>query len=221
MTTTRRTRAKTWRASGEHAGLSPSLIIDAGIELIGASGVDALSMSRLAAELGVSQPALYSHFAGMQSLYAAITARANDMLVASLNEALDTYPRDPMYALVRGNRDYVRRFPDLYLFQVRGTRDPAPERAVLQQEHAAEGAEVVLRALQACGLSRSDARDMAFAIRAALHGFASLEARARAVGADHLSNLARAALDWDPDGDRQVQAFVQLLSNGVAARRHR
>jgi AcrR family transcriptional regulator len=52
--------------------LSPEKIVAAALAIIDADGMEALSMRRLAAELGVQGPSLYHHFAGKKEMLGAI-----------------------------------------------------------------------------------------------------------------------------------------------------
>lgn len=52
--------------------VNPQRVLDAALELIDADGLAALSMRRLAAELGVQAPSLYHHVAGKDELLAAL-----------------------------------------------------------------------------------------------------------------------------------------------------
>ena len=70
---TERRRGRPGHASGE---LTRGRILDAALERIEAGGPDGLSMRSLAAELGVTPMALYSHFDGRGALIRAAADRA-------------------------------------------------------------------------------------------------------------------------------------------------
>jgi AcrR family transcriptional regulator len=57
--------------------LSRELIVETALGIIDAGGVDALSMRRLAAKLGVRSPSIYHHFAGKDEILEAIVDRIN------------------------------------------------------------------------------------------------------------------------------------------------
>jgi TetR/AcrR family tetracycline transcriptional repressor len=59
-------------------------VVDVAVDLLDADGLDALTMRRLAAELGVQAGALYWHFASKQALLDAMADRFLDGLVADL-----------------------------------------------------------------------------------------------------------------------------------------
>jgi TetR/AcrR family transcriptional regulator, tetracycline repressor protein len=59
-------------------------VVDVGIALLDADGLDALTMRKLAGELGVRAGALYWHFASKQALLDAMADRFLDGLVADL-----------------------------------------------------------------------------------------------------------------------------------------
>jgi AcrR family transcriptional regulator len=59
-------------------------VVDVAIDLLDAAGLDALTMRKLAAELGVQAGALYWHFAGKQALLDAMADRFLEGVVADL-----------------------------------------------------------------------------------------------------------------------------------------
>jgi AcrR family transcriptional regulator len=191
------------RSAGQHAGLTKESIVGAAVLLVGRGGPGGLTMSNLARDLGVSQPALYSHFASLQALQAAVTFSANDMLEQRLLDALAARSDPPLVALTSGYRAYVRDYPQLYVLQMRGTRDPDPQVAAVQQAKSAEAGEVVRSALRAYGLSEDLVVNVHVALRATIHGFAHLE--------------AQGALGWDADGDAAFAVLVDLFSAGLTA----
>jgi TetR/AcrR family transcriptional regulator, tetracycline repressor protein len=64
--------------------LQPEHVVDVAIALLDGAGLDALTMRKLAAELGVQAGALYWHFASKQALLDAMADRFLEGLVADL-----------------------------------------------------------------------------------------------------------------------------------------
>jgi TetR/AcrR family transcriptional regulator, tetracycline repressor protein len=60
------------RVQGKHAGLTRDQVLEAAVRLVDRDGLDALSMRRLAAELGVEAMTLYHHVRNKQGLEDAI-----------------------------------------------------------------------------------------------------------------------------------------------------
>lgn len=61
---------------GVRKGLSQALVLDAAWTIVDAQGVDALTMRRLGAHLGVAAMAVYNHFADRDAVLDAIAERA-------------------------------------------------------------------------------------------------------------------------------------------------
>jgi AcrR family transcriptional regulator len=74
-----------------------------------AAGWPAVTMRRLAAELGVTQPVLYSAFPGRQALIDAVALNGFDEIAAAL-EAVDASPM----ARMRAYLDFAAAHPRVY-----------------------------------------------------------------------------------------------------------
>src|ERR1700677_1933317 len=104
-------------------------VIRAARDLAEVDGWAAVTMRRLAAELGVTQPVLYSAFAGRQALIDAVALNGFDGLAAAL-EAADVSPMARMRAYlgfaVAHPRVYEAMFslPSGLAFATEGTPDP-------------------------------------------------------------------------------------------------
>lgn len=71
-----------------HMALSPAVVAATGLNMAAASGVDAVSIRKIADELGVTPMAIYRHFSSKEALLAA-------MLDLFIIEA-DVLPREPL-----------------------------------------------------------------------------------------------------------------------------
>ena len=67
--------------------LDQEQVVDAAAELADAEGLDALTLTRVAKELGVRQPALYRHVESYQDLLRLLSLRGREQLAAALSEA--------------------------------------------------------------------------------------------------------------------------------------
>ena len=105
---------------------------------------------------------------------------------------------DALHAMAHAYREYVRRHPDRYLLQLSAPRSPAYTRAM---QRAAEAVRGVLRSY---GLDENQVREAHVAFRAAVHGFAHLEARGALP-----ARPATANDDFD--------AFIALFAAGLRA----
>jgi AcrR family transcriptional regulator len=90
-------------------------IVAAARAVLVAEGVDALTMRRLATELGIQAPSLYKHLPGKHAVEDALIAMAFTEIGEALHAALDrTRHHDRVGALLREYRRVARREPNLY-----------------------------------------------------------------------------------------------------------
>lgn len=87
-TTARRTRSA---RSTSHAGLSADAVIDAALMLVETEGGDALTMRRIAADLGVTTTSIYWHVGARDELVLALIGRLAEQL-GSAEVSGDTAP---------------------------------------------------------------------------------------------------------------------------------
>lgn len=81
MSTSRRTTSGT--AATRHAGLERDDVVDAALALVEAGGAEALTMRKLAAELGVAPTAIYWHVGNRDELVLAVVQRQAERQAAS------------------------------------------------------------------------------------------------------------------------------------------
>lgn len=133
-------------------------------------GLQALSLSKLAAELGVRPPSLYAHIDGLDDLRRRIALTAARRLSAELRAAAaGVADAQALHGIALAYRAFARNHPGMYesLQPARGS-DPAFTELV----------EVVLAALRGYGLEGEDAMHAVRIVRSGLHGFVSLELEA-------------------------------------------
>jgi AcrR family transcriptional regulator len=152
------------------AGLDPDAVVSAAAELADAEGLEAVTLARLAQELGVRPPSLYAHVGGLGDLRQRIGARGARELAAVLGAAAaGRAGRDALVAVARAYREYARAHPGRYAALQR-----AP--AGGQSADAQAGVDVVVAVLRGYGLVGDAAIHAVRTVRSALHGFALLEA---------------------------------------------
>jgi AcrR family transcriptional regulator len=88
-------------------------IVAAAREILEDEGRDALTMRRIAEQLGIRAPSLYKHFPDKQSLEAAIISAAFEEQAELFESAIEG-SADPLAALAAVYRTYARDHPDLY-----------------------------------------------------------------------------------------------------------
>jgi AcrR family transcriptional regulator len=155
------------------AGLSSDAVVDAAAALADAEGLEALTLARLAQTLGVRSPSLYVHVDGLEDLRRRLAIRGSRELADALRDAAVGRSRgEALHAIAAAYRQYARGHSGAY---AAAQRAPAPGD---EPAAAAAGAvvDVVLAVLAGYGLRGVDAIHATRAVRAALHGFAGLEA---------------------------------------------
>ena len=182
------------------AGLTQARVVEAAATLIDAHGLGPLGLATLARELGVKTPSLYNHVASLDALHREISLLVLRELAAELTAATVGRSREAaLHALAAAYRSYAKHHPGRYAFSVR-----APQ-ADDAEHHAAAAAvlDVVTSALSGYNLTGDDAVDTVRALRAALHGWAGLEAA-------HGFGMPR---NIDESFDRMVDSFDVILSS--------
>jgi AcrR family transcriptional regulator len=154
-------------------GLTRAQVAAVAADLADAHGLDALSLSAVAKQVGVSQPALYKHLSGIDELRRAVAALAVEELAGILHTARDgRRGRDALLATLIAYRSWATRHPGRAAAVVR-----APEPDDADHLRAATAAVGELFAVLAdYGLEGEDAIHAVRQLRACLHGFVTLEA---------------------------------------------
>ena len=132
-----------------------------------------MSMRELAARLGVKPAALYNHVDGIDELAFAVSAEADRVLAEKLREAWDG-ESDRQRAFVdvcHAYRDFALKDREMYRMLMRIPKNcpvPVPERPM-------ESVRVLDELISIFGLGPEDMVHISRQIRAAIHGFTSLE----------------------------------------------
>jgi AcrR family transcriptional regulator len=143
-------------------------VVDAAAQLADAEGLDAVTLARVARELGVRAPSLYVHVGGLADLRARLAARGARELAGVLGSAAaGRAGGDALWALAVAYRSYASQHPGTYAALQR-TGD-------LGNDDGADAVAVVLAVLRGYGLEGDAAIHAARAIRSGLHGFVVLE----------------------------------------------
>ncbi len=137
------------------------------------TGLDRLTLAAVAQRCGVSLPGLYKHVEGLNAVKRDIAVLAVRELTAVLaGAAAGLAGRDALQAMARAYRGYAAAHPGRYATTIWA---PAPG----DDEHAEAGAgaiAVLAAVLKGYGIEGPDLIDAVRMLRAALHGFVSLEA---------------------------------------------
>ena len=155
------------------AGLTPEVVVAEAARVADEVGYEHLTLAAVAERFGVAVPSLYKHVDGLEWLRSELAVRA----ISELGEALASAVRrdghgDDLRVLADAYRDFARSHPGRYAAMLRAP-DPNDHDAVAASEAVLE---TVLGVLSGYGLAGVDAIDVTRTLRAALHGFVTLEA---------------------------------------------
>jgi AcrR family transcriptional regulator len=155
------------------AGLSTASVVAAAAEIADADGLDALTLARLAATVGVRTPSLYNHVGSLDDVRRRVALVAVRELAETMRDAaVGRAGEDALIAVAAAYRDYARRHPGRYDATQRAPAAGDDELTVA----AGVAVEVLLAILRGYGLEGDDAIHAARGVRSALHGFVALEA---------------------------------------------
>jgi AcrR family transcriptional regulator len=186
------------------AGLSTASVVAAAAGIADAEGLDALTLARLAATVGVRTPSLYNHVGSLDDVRRRVALVAVRELAETMRDAaVGRAGEDALIAVAAAYRDYAHRHPGRYAATQRAPAAADDEMA------AAAGAAVgvLLAILRGYGLEGDDAIHAARTVRSALHGFVALEAG----GGFGLS------VDLDESFERMVATLARGLSRSGRA----
>jgi AcrR family transcriptional regulator len=178
-------------------GLNQARVVEEAEQLADEVGLANVTLAALAGRLGVRQPSLYKHIDGMDDLQRSMAIRAKTELAATLARATIGRARGgAITALSHAYRNWALQHPGRYT---------AAQRVPDPGDTEAEGAdwaavEIVGAVLAGYDLDGDDAIDATRALRAALHGFVTLE-----------TTFVHPA-DIDRSFDRLVQALTTALA---------
>lgn len=149
-------------------------VVDAASEIADAQGLAAATLSAVAREVGVRTPSLYKHVDSLAALHRLLALRAIDDLTAAVTEAATgRAAADAVRAAADAWRAYAHAHPGLYA----SVAQAVPTANVDAQYDAAAGRLIaVLRGvLRAWSLDDDGTIDAIRGLRAAIHGYVTLE----------------------------------------------
>ncbi|MBK1783128.1 TetR/AcrR family transcriptional regulator [Prauserella cavernicola] len=157
------------------AGLSATHIVTEAAGIADTDGIEAVSLARLAGQLGVRVPSLYKHIDGLADLRTRLAVTG----VRGLTEAVAAATvgragRDALLACCRAYRDYAHRHPGRYA-AIQRPPDPHSPADQEYREHTDALLALVLTVLRGYDLDGDDAVHAARVLRSTLHGFVALE----------------------------------------------
>ena len=156
-------------------GLTKTAIIEEAVELLNTEGPDALTLNRLADELGIRTPSLYNHIDGMPGLQKELSVLNAKLLADQLGEAAIGKGGSELFIdVAQAFRSYVKENPGLYMATLRasGTQETPDSKLMREEERTLK---IALAVMASLGLRGEDAIHAVRAFRSMVHGFATLE----------------------------------------------
>lgn len=178
--------------------LTAERVVAVAADMADRDGLDAVTLTRVAEELGVQQPALYRHVGGADDLVRRLGLLGRTILADRLTEAaIGRSGPDAIKAVGAAWREMARAHPGLYAATDRCpcVGDPELEQAALRVVN------VLQQSLVSFDLDPDQRVHAARSLRSAFHGFAHLE-----LGDGHPNPV---------DVDESFDHLVGLLTNGI------
>ena len=152
--------------------LDQERILEVAGEIADAEGLDVVTLTRIADDLGVRQPALYRHIEGYDDLIRSLGLRGRELLAEALvRAAAGRSGEEAVTAVGNAWRDAAKQNPGMYAATDRSpcADDPELEAAVERI------VETLGLALNSFDLSEENRVHAARSMRSAFHGFVHLE----------------------------------------------
>lgn len=183
------------------AGLDTATIVEAAATILNTEGVGALTLKRLARELGVKTPSLYNHIDGLPGLYRELALlNARTLGERFMQAAIGKSGPAALIAVAKAYRAYIKESPGAYLASLRssGTQQPVDAELSAAEEQSVQ---VGVAVIASFGLTGEDALHALRGLRSLVHGFATLE----------IAGGFGLPLSLDESFDRLLQMFVHAL----------
>ena len=182
-------------------GLDRKAVVVAAIDIVDREGPAALTMARLAADLGIRAPSLYAHVAGQAGLRRELWMwTVTDLGDRLRDTVMGRSGEDAFVAFATAFRDYARAYPGRYQLTLEPPQ-PLDDEALTVGRRANSAFQAVIRSF---GLDGVEAVHTGRALRAAIHGFVALEAR-YAMSAEGV--------------DESFERMLRMLARGLASAR--
>ncbi|MCB0046397.1 MAG: WHG domain-containing protein [Caldilineaceae bacterium] len=183
-------------------GLNRGQVIKQAAMMLDANvAVSSLTLTELAAELGIRTPSLYNHVQSLDDLHAGLALYGLTLLTGFIQEAITGKSgRAALEAAAHAYRRFARQHPGLYPLTLR-----APDAGEVELERqAALLVQIFLLILASCGVQDEDGVHALRGLRALLHGFCSLEA----------AQGYKMPIDTNLSFDRALGAYLDGLLSG-------
>jgi AcrR family transcriptional regulator len=182
-------------------GLDLDQILAVATVIADGEGLGGLTLARVAEELGVRSPSLYSHVDGLAGLHRAMAFDAAARLGADIADVIrDRSGAEALKAIGHAYRSFALGHPGLYATML---PTPAPDDDEELYLAFAAPVGVIAEVLADLGVAEEDTVSMVRAYRSALHGFVSLE--------------VNGGFGLPQDVDESFEALVAVLVAGISS----
>ncbi|MBG6103876.1 TetR/AcrR family transcriptional regulator [Micromonospora vinacea] len=213
MTPARRTTPARGRGAPSATAEVREALMTVGCRLLSSDGPAALSARRLAAEVGTSTMAIYTHFGGVPDLVEAIVQMGLDRLAERLAAVRPTDdPVTDLARLARAYRDSALADPHLYAVMLGGVAQAhfglKPRDLELDSLTLGAADVHVRRSIEAGRFRAGPHWDLTVQVWAMMHGWVMLEIAGYGIGAsvdDYLLHVLVGAGDSLADATRSVR----------------
>ena len=181
--------------------MTKDVVVQAAADLINTAGLEALSLGRLAKELGIRTPSLYNHVDGLPGLMRELSILNARNLANRISEAAIGHSGPEAVRIVMGTiRAYIKEYPGLYLSTIRASGTQPEADPELEQEET-RSIRVGMAVMDSFGLEGEETIHALRGLRSLVHGFATLE----------ISGGFGMSLDLDESFSRLVDLFIAGL----------
>jgi AcrR family transcriptional regulator len=163
------------RPQAGKGGLDRETVVHAAASLVNMEGADALTINRLARELGIQPPSIYNHINGLAALWQELalvntTALGERITTAAIGKSGPAAVR----AISQAYRAYIKEFPGLYQASLRasGNMETPDPRLRAAEDRVVR---VTVAVVESFGITGDQAIHAVRALRSVVHGFATLE----------------------------------------------
>lgn len=154
------------------AGLDVHVVLQAAITIADSSGLESLTIAKLAASLGVKAPSLYNHIESLDRIKDGLTTQGLLMLLDRTRDAMaGVAGKDALDALGRSQRQFAKDHPGLWA----ATQLPVAGWSDASQRAADAYLTLALAVLRGYGITGDAAIHAIRVIRSSLQGFIDLE----------------------------------------------
>ncbi len=155
--------------------LDRAAVVSAAAGLVNTEGAQALTINRLARDLGVKPPSLYNHIHSLEDLRRELALLNARKLADRLTEAAIGRSGPDLYrSIAQAYRAYIKEYPGLYLSSLHVSNPENPQEEDLQREEA-RSVRIGMVVVASFGMQGEEAIHAVRALRSAVHGFATLE----------------------------------------------